>query len=147
MPGAAPVAPAPAVVAPLLHPAGPPGAPVVAAAAAGAPPPGVVGPVALFGVGVATRDQLEVMCNKLSLSLVRPEVTAALDAAPLMFTEAWTRLGRLKGNAQWRTKLTNLGQGAAVGAAMSQLEVGQYVFQHMCDDGEFSNVVLQPPHV
>ena len=87
------------------------------------------------------------MCTAVTIGLNRADLAPVLNACPQPFAEAWRRLQRLKSCAQWRQKLINLGQAAAVYAAMSQDDVGQHVYQHMCANGEFSAAILQPPYV
>ena len=92
--------------------------------------------------------ELTTLCSMVAISQQRTEVGAIRADTPLPFADLWARLSKLKGTAQWRSKLVSMGgDPPAVAKLVTNVHVGEYMYRHLKDDGTLSPTALQeaPP--
>ena len=101
--------------------------------------------VTLFGREPITRDQLEVACGTLGVSMARGAMTTLVTELPMAFGDLWPRVARLKSEAQWRMKMRSICLRDKVNDGMGKAEVGHLVYQHFLADGEVATEPQQEP--
>ena len=70
-------------------------------------------------------------------------MTAVAGDLPCNWTAYWSRVGRLKGLAQWKSKLQTMGMGTHDGDLNLQ-QVGELLYTRLLPDGSLHPTALQP---
>ena len=131
------------------------GLPVGAGAPRGPPPGlngglpgGAAGPAPYFGPMI-TYDMTTDLYPLLGITLARREVALIREAlranGPMTFRAWWAETGKLKGVAQWRTKMQNIGIPDGIVDHLSSTEIGELLYQRLTDEAIFAGANLQGP--
>ena len=90
---------------------------------------------------VVDEDQILKLLTVLGISQSRTEVVAALGDLPCLYTDTWSKIGRLKSISQWKTKMITLGK--PLSETTNITAVGDILYRFLDTNSVLSSVPLQ----